>query len=425
MAFRKLLLGTFLLAALITVALPGHSRLTGTVKLGMNYPLTGPYSVEGLDQIRAARMAVDEINAEGGILGRRVVLETRNSFSDVLQTEINVRDLIAAGSSMVFGGSSSAVAIAAAEICQLYNVPFFGTLTYSTATTLEHARRVSFRECNNSWMSAKLMAQWLNSRYADEDYFYVTADYTWGWTTEQSLRKTTGTENKKRHPGVLTPLGATDFKEVLEPLADDPPDVLVLVLFGKDMAYALRTAYELGLKNHCQIVVPNLTLGMAERAGSKAMQGVVGSLPWTWKVPEITNSRRGLQFVDSYVKRYHRYPSTSGASAYTIVYEYKSAVERAGTFDTADVIRELEGHEFELLKDRQTWRALDHQCVQSMYMVRGNPPETVLDDPLRLDFFEILYRMDGDRLVLSEKQWREKRIRLGLPPHLQPLDGAE
>ncbi|NCC24626.1 MAG: hypothetical protein EOM25_05400, partial [Deltaproteobacteria bacterium] len=45
---------------------------TDPVLLGINYPLTGPYSVEGLDQIRAARMAVDEINRQGGILGRRV-----------------------------------------------------------------------------------------------------------------------------------------------------------------------------------------------------------------------------------------------------------------------------------------------------------------------------------------------------------------
>lgn len=62
------------LAFCVLAAGPAPARAAGEVLLGMNYPLTGPYSVEGLDQIRAARLAVDQINAAGGILGRRAVL---------------------------------------------------------------------------------------------------------------------------------------------------------------------------------------------------------------------------------------------------------------------------------------------------------------------------------------------------------------
>ena len=130
-----------------------------TVKVGLNYPKTGPYSVQGLDQWRAANMAVDEINAAGGILGKKVELVWRDSKSNVNESKANVQDLIDNEKvAMVFGGSSSAVAIAAGEACQARGVPFFGTLTYSTATTGKNAHRYVFRECYNSWMAAKAAA---------------------------------------------------------------------------------------------------------------------------------------------------------------------------------------------------------------------------------------------------------------------------
>jgi ABC-type branched-subunit amino acid transport system substrate-binding protein len=413
-------------AAVLAMLVPfllcaSHVSAQDPVRLGINYPLTGPYSVEGLDQIRAARMAVDQINRAGGVLGRPLELLTRDSSSNVLLTAINVEELIQEGCSMVFGGSSSAVAIAAGEICQQRGVLFFGALTYSTATTLENAHRYCFRECYNSWMAAQVMADWLNSRYKGDRYFYITADYTWGWTTEDSLRQVTNTTDARRHPGVLTPLGATDFSEALIQANSHDPDVLVLVLFGKDLAYALRQAKKMNLARDCQIVVPNLTLGMAERAGPATIEGVVGALPWTWKVPFLFDHQRGQAFVNQFVKRYRRYPSTAGASAYSIVHIYKDAVERAGTFNTPDVVRALEGHSYSLLKDEQRWRALDHQNVQTVYMVRGNSLETILADPLRMDYFTILDSQPGNDTIRSPEQWRRLRRAKGLPDHLEPL----
>lgn len=415
------LLGLALCLAL--AALPALAA--DDILLGVNYPLTGPYSVEGLDQIRAARLAVDEINAQGGILGRRVELVPRDSASDVLQTRLNVRDLLDEGCRMIFGGSSSAVAIEAARLCAEAGAPFFGTLTYSTAFGVENGRRMAFRECPDARMTAGVLGPWLNARFAGKKYFYITADYTWGWSAEATLRRATGTLDLEANPGLLTPLGATDYTAELEQARDAQPAVLVLALFGKDMAYALEKAVEMGLPRFCQIVVPNLTLGMAERAGAVAMHGVVGATPWTWKAPALLGQARGQAFVDEFVRRYRRYPSTSGASAYTIVYEYKAAAEAAKSLEPADVVRALEGRTFRLLKDDQTWRALDHQNVQTVFLVRGNPPEKVLADPLRLDYFEILEARTGPEIVMGEEEWRELRKESGLPPRLERLEGDQ
>ena len=228
------------------------------------------------------------------------------------------------------------------------------------------------------------------------------------------------------HKGVLTPFPSArkeDFANALRLAERERPDVLVLVLFGKDMSIAMRIATAMGLKNNMQIVVPNLTIGMAETSTPKAMEGVIGAVPWTWQVPYKYNYPRGKAFVEKFAERYNRYPSTSGASAYTIMYEYKAAVERAGTFDTPAVIKALEGHEYQLLKDRQVWRDFDHQSVQTVYAVKCKPEALVLKDKYHLDYFEILSSIPGDKAARTRAEWDAVRAAADKPTHLEKLPG--
>ena len=398
-----------------------------TVKVGLNYPKTGPYEAMGLDQLRAAQRAVEEINAAGGVLGNQVEIVWRDSESKAPVTTANVTDLIDnEGVKMVFGGSSSGVAGAAGEVCQAKGVPFFGTLTYSTATTGAKGHRNTFRECYDAWMGAKVLSSYLNENFAGKKYFYITADYTWGHTTEASMRKFTNTEDTATHKAMLTPFpGATekDFKKAIALAKAVNPDVLVLVLFGSDMTNAVRQATAMGLKQNMQIVVPNVTLSMAEGGGPKVMEGVVGALPWCWQVPAKYGYERGQKFVDEYSARYSRYPSTSGASAYTILHEWKDAVERAGSFDSANVIAALEGHEYQLLKDKQVWRDFDHQSVQTVYAVKCKSEADVKADKYGLDYFEIIGSLSGDQAVITREEWNAARQAAGLPTHLESLPG--
>jgi ABC-type branched-subunit amino acid transport system substrate-binding protein len=420
---------TLFTIAMVFLSLVNVSSATAqdTVKIGLNYPKTGPYSVQGLDQWRATELAVEEINADGGIMGKKIEIVWRDSQSRADLSTKNVTDLIDnEGVKMVFGGSASSVAVAAGDVCQEKGVPFFGTLTYSTATTGTNGHRHTFRECYNAWMGAKVMADYLNRNFAGKKYLYITADYTWGWTTEASVRKFTNTEDREVHKGILTPFPTAtekDFKKAVSFAKMVNPDVLVLVLFGKDMAMGIRQATAMGLKGEMEIVVPNLTLGMAESGGPKVMEGVLGALPWTWQVPYKYNYPQGKEFVEKFAARYNRYPSTSGASAYTILYEYKAAVERAGSFDSPAVIKALEGHEYKLLKDTQVWRDFDHQSVQTVYMVRCKPEVEVLKDKYKLDYFEILSSMPGKEAVRTREEWNAVRVEAGKPTHLEALPG--
>lgn len=168
-----------------------------------------------------------------------------------------------------------------------------------------------FRECNNAWMSARVLGQYLNENMPGKTYFYITSDYTWGHTSESSLRQATGTVDTSKHQGVRTAFpGArlSDYRAALEKAANSGAEVLVLVLFGEDMVRAMRIADELGLNKKMQIAVPNLTLSMVELAGPDIMRGVLGTEPWTWRVPELEGSERGKAFVRNFGERYQTHP---------------------------------------------------------------------------------------------------------------------
>lgn len=394
-----------------------------TVKIGLNYPKTGPYSIQGSAQLDAATMAVEEINANGGILGRKIELVTRNSQSKADVAKKNVAELIdKEGCEMIFGGSASSVAIAGGKVAKSRKKLYFGTLTYSNATTGEEGHKYMFRECYNAWMGAKVLSDYLRANYSGKKYFYVVADYTWGWTTEESIRAFSLTLARKRHKRVSTPFpGATDedFKKALSKAQNSRSDILVLVLFGKDMSKALKIATEMGLKKKMEIVVPNLTLGMAQSAGPQIMEGVVGALPWCWKVPYEYGYQKGIKFVENFSERYDLYPSTSAASAYTILHQYKDAVERIKAFDSRRVIETLEGYKFTLLKDEQVWRKLDHQCTQTVYAVKCKPYREVLKDRFRQDYFEIMAKMPGEEAAIKQERWVELRKKAGKRPELE------
>lgn len=393
---------------------------SGIVKIGLNYPETGPYAKQGLDQKRAAEIAVEEINASGGILGKKVQLIMRDSKSNAKIARANAAELYTDyGVPMIFGGSSSAAAIAAGEEALLKNRLFFATLSYSTETTGEYGHRHIFRECFDAYFAGKVMSDYLNTNFKGKKYFYITANYTWGWTTESVLRSFTNTKDTVKYPEVLTELGAKDFKAALLEAKENGAEVLVLSLFGRDMEIAVKQAAEMGLKNKMQIIVPQMNEDMAQGAGPEAMEGIVGSTPWMWSVPFKYNYPRGMAFVKKFEERYNRYPTTSGASAYVILHEYKAAVEQAKTFNTKAVITALEGRKYTGLKDEQYWRKFDHQSIQTVYAVKVKPAAEVKKSKYQMDYFDIIATMKGEDAAVDFKEWSDIREMVNMKPELE------
>lgn len=402
-----------------------QNGLAKVINIGLNYPQTGPYSDMGKAQHNAAILAIEEINNNGGILGNEIHLVTRDTQSKPDISTNNVLELIDKEKcEMIFGGSSSAVAIAGGKAAKSRGKLYFGTLTYSNATTGVEGHKYMFRECYNAWMGAKAISTYLmEEKLSSKKFFYITADYTWGRTTEASIRTFSMTDNDQRHRRFYTPFpGATykDFSNALSMAKVVKPQVLVMVLFGDDMVRALTMLEEMGLKKKFEaILVPNLTLDMAASAGPKVMEDIIGAVPWSWNVPYKYNYDKGKKFVEKYAEKHQSYPSSSAGSAYTILYQYKEAVERAGTFDTKTVIQALENHKYTSLKDEQQWRALDHQSMQTVYIVICKKADEVQKDKFKQDYFEIIDSLPGNEAILGQEAWQQIRKAAGKPSELE------
>ncbi len=400
-----------------TAAVPSNPAI---VKIGLNYPETGPYAKQGLDQRRGAELAAEAINASGGIMGKKIELVYRDTKSKPDIATQNARELYDNEQvPMIFGGASSAVAIATGKVALQKNKLFFGTLTYSTETTGEYGHRHLFRECYDSYSAGKVLSDYLKKNHSGQKYFYITADYTWGWTTESVIRKFTGTEDTNSNPEILTKLGSSDFTAALAAARDSKAKVLVLSLFGRDMEIAVRQAYEMGLKDKLQIIVPNLTLDMAQGAGPEAMAGIIGATPWFWEIPFTNNYPAGKTFVKKFEAKFQRYPTTSAASAYVILHQYKDAVERARSFETNKVIKTLEGYRYTGVKDEQYWRAWDHQSVQTVYAVRCKPAGEVKLSKYQQGYYEIISTMKGEEAAVDFAEWSEIRDMIGMSKNLE------
>jgi ABC-type branched-subunit amino acid transport system substrate-binding protein len=214
----------------------------------------------------------------------------------------------------------------------------------------------------------------LASEYGkDRAAYHLTADYTWGWTQEQSMREATEEQGWTTVAAVKTPLGAPDFSQYITPVLNSGADVLILNHYGADMVHSLTQAVQFGLRDkqangkNFEIVVPLFSELMAQGAGA-AIKGIFGTANWDWKLPDAATQT----FAKSFGTAYGTPPSQAAQTCYVQALLYANAVETAGTFYPPEVIKALEGFKFDGMGNGPTeYRAEDHQCFKDVLVVRG------------------------------------------------------
>ncbi|MCB8837154.1 ABC transporter substrate-binding protein [Aurantimonas sp. VKM B-3413] len=368
-----------------------------TVTLGFNVPQSGPYADEGADELRAFQLAVKHLNGEGdgglvpllkpsslkgnGILGKKVAFVTGDTQTKSDAARASAKRMIEADKViMISGGSSSGVAVAVQSLCQDAGVVFMAGLTHSNDTTGKDKRRYGFRHFFNAYQSGVALGPVLAEEYGkDRKAYHLTADYTWGWTQEESMKNATEEQGWETVQAVRTPLGAGDFSQYITPVLNSGADVLILNHYGGDMVNSLRQAVtQFDLRNkqangkQFQIVVPLISELMAEGAGD-AIKGILGTANWDWKL----DNEASKTLTKSFGEAYGRPPSQAAQTCYAQTLLYANAAETAGTFYPPELIKALEGYEFDGLGNGPTlYRADDHQCFKDVLVVRGKESPT-------------------------------------------------
>ena len=387
-----------------------------TVTLGFNVPQSGPYADEGADELRAFQLAVEHLNGGGdggmlstfsskalngsGILGKKVEFVTGDTQTKSDAARASARSMIEKdGVVMVSGGSSSGVAVAVQALCQEAGIIFMAGLTHSNDTTGKDRKANGFRHFFNSYMSGAALAPVLANAYGKErKAYHLTADYNWGYTTEEAVRSSTEAMGWETVQAVKTPLTQTDFSSYITPVLQSDADVLVLNHYGGNMVNSLTNAVQFGLRDRLvngkqmEIIVPLYSRLMAKGAGAN-IKGIFGSANWHWSLTDAGSKA----FVKSFGEKYGFPPSQAAHTCYVQTLLYADAVQRAGSFNPCAVAEALEGFEFDGLGNGKTlYRAEDHQCFKDVLVMKGK------DNPTsEFDLLEIVEVTPVDKVTYS------------------------
>jgi len=370
------------------------------VTVGLDVPLTGPYSDQGQDQLRAYKMAIAEINAAGGVMGMKVNYTTGDDQTKPGPAVENATRMIERdGAIMITGGSSTGTAVAVSGKCQEKKTIFMATLTHGDETTNESCHYHTFRRYNNAHMSARAMAQTLLTKYGTGRWFHITADYTWGHSVYDNLVAVVEPHGAKTVKNVLMPLGTADFSSALSQAQAAKPDVLVITEFGKDMVNCLNQAAQFGLTKTTKILVPLADEYMAKGAGDN-FDGVVTTAPFYWKY-YMDKNPNAKKFITAFIKLYGVPPSNGAENAYTNIYQWKGGIERAGSIDPKKFIEKMEGYHFTATKEpNEYWRAMDHQGINSCLVMEGVPTSQRGNEYPAFAFAKVLEVHSGESVAI-------------------------
>ena len=356
-----------------------------TVTFGFNVPKSGSYSQEGQDELRGYNLAMNHLNNGGGwvdnwsdLSGNGVLEKTVESVEGDTATDPDTarqsasRMISRDGAIMISGGSSSSVAIAVQELCQQEKVQFQACLTHSNDTTGSACVRYSTREMFNAYMTGQSLAPVVAEEYGDDLNFYqLYADYTWGETVQSSMQQFLEEAGWNQVDSVATPLGTSDYQSFLSDVPRDEVDALLLVHYGLDAANSLPQAIEQGMDEDMELIVPLYNRLMAQ-AASDSIEGVFGTADWNWQLEDSVSQT----FTEAFQNEFNKVPSYAARLAYTQTLLYAAAVERAGTFYPPEVIKQLEGYQYDNAGlGSETMRKCDHQAQRDVLVMQGASPE--------------------------------------------------
>jgi len=245
-------------------------------------------------------------------------------------------------------------------------------------TSCAHSNANGFRHFFNSYMSGAALAPILANEYGkDRKAYHLTADYNWGYTTEEAVRSSTEALGWETVNAVKTPLTSTDFSAYIAPVIQSGADVLVLNHYGGNMINSLTNAVQFGLRDQSvngkkfEIVVPLYSELMARGAGQN-IKGIIGSQNWDWSLEDKLGARYAgtNAFVKSFGTKYGFPPSQAAHTCYVQTLLYADAVTRGKSFNPCSVVG----------NGPTLYRADDHQCFKDVLVVKGKEnPENQYD----------------------------------------------
>lgn len=339
------------------------------IKIGALFILSGNFAGYGKSGSKGAQLALEEINAQGGVLGRPLQLIV---VDDQGNPEVGVREarrlILQEKVDFLFGVDSSSVALAIAPLTDEYKIPLVVTHAATPALT-EQCRPYVFRTSNNArmdaWAAASLATTLPVRRWAN-----IGPDYEFGRVSWQDFIA----RLKQLRPNVEVVseqwprFGSTDYASYITALMRARPEGVFSTLWAGDMVIFARQAKAFGFFNQVRYFVNPVgaTLEVLAPLGKEAPEGLLVSARYWFLYP---NTQRNRAFVEAYRKKFGEYPSYNAQEAYAGLHMLALAIQKARSTQAEAVRRAFEadsGLVYTAPEGRKQMRPEDHQVFEDL-----------------------------------------------------------
>lgn len=344
---RAACLVAFLVLSLLNAFAASPAEAKGeAIMIGTIQPMSGPYAAFGVKFYQAYNMAADEINAAGGIKGRpiQIVFEDSQDKPDLAQTA--ARKLVANPTIVaLIGGRLSGAGLAIAQIAEKEHIAYLvdhPSADIITKSGFKWTCRLNPASSFNSVPLQKFMKDYAKD-IKTVAVLYENSVYGKGVT--EPFKTWLGQNGYQIVVSELYPPLALDYRDLLNKVKAQNPDLLFLASNIPDSALIIRQSKELGL-------TPKMISGAGagfsinefiEQAGDAA-NSVFSTGPWSGnpKDPKVQ------AFTEKFYKRFGHYPKEHESEGYSAVYVIADTLRRAKSFSRSDI------HDALLATDLQT-----------------------------------------------------------------------
>ncbi len=373
--FVKITGGGSILAA-AAAAFPGGvfaatPKVKGPIKYGYQAVSSGTLAGYGEFHKMGVTLAVEEINAKGGIAGQKVEMEFRDSTMKPEDAIKNARYFVDSWGADFLGGiDSSGQALALApvmgELDRVIMVTHAATEKLTEDWVFRKGVKQVFRICSPTYQDGNAAA-FIAKDLPAKKWATISPKYEYGYTCWKMFQDTLG----RMKPGVtfetssFAPSGTTDFRSHINTIMDAKPDGLYSTEWAGELITFVKQGLEAGLFDKVKHVMfpVGAAMDVLEGLGKDMPNGIWISGRYFFLYP---NDKTNNDWVARFRKRWNHYPAYVSETGYSSLYALKAAVERAGSKDTKAVIQALEGMEMTSPAGHRVFRKEDHQAIYTV-----------------------------------------------------------
>lgn len=340
-------LNTFLMGASLFLVACGGAKEDATksdvMKVGGLGPLTGPLAIYGVSSTNGSKLAMEEINKNGGILGKQVEYLVLDEKGDSTEAVTAYNRLVDEGVVALIGDITSKPSLAVAEVAAQDNLPMI-TPTGTQFNITEAGSNV-FRVCFTDPYQGVILANFAKNNLNAKTVAVVvnnSSDYSDGVAKafmEQAEKLGLKVVAKEGYSD-----GDKDFRAQLTKILPTNPDVLVVPDYYEQVALITVQAREVGLKS--TFIGPDGWDGVSKTLDSSAY-GAVENAYFTNHYSLQDTSPKVQNFLKAYREAYNEDPSAFSALSYDAAYMLKAAMEKAGSTDKQAVVDALKTLEYD------------------------------------------------------------------------------